>query len=79
MVKRGAHEHKLNTLRAQVDGDDVSCPEWQCFPILQVTYLVLVLQGIVANLFQVKVWLFLDRRHYKLNHLLWIESMFVDY
>ena len=55
MVKRGAHEHTLNTLRAQVDGDDVSCPEWQCFPILQVTYLVLVLQGIVANLFQVKV------------------------
>jgi len=39
----------------EVDGEDVFCPDWQCFPVLQVAYVVIVLLGIGWNLLQVKL------------------------
>eukprot|EP00277_Geminigera_cryophila_P032750 CAMPEP_0173127242 /NCGR_PEP_ID=MMETSP1102-20130122/57666_1 /TAXON_ID=49646 /ORGANISM="Geminigera sp., Strain Caron Lab Isolate" /LENGTH=463 /DNA_ID=CAMNT_0014036805 /DNA_START=42 /DNA_END=1433 /DNA_ORIENTATION=+ len=38
----------------EVDGENAWCPQWQCYPVLQVAYLVIVVQGIAWNLLQVK-------------------------
>jgi len=38
----------------EVDGEDAWCPDWQCFPVLQVAYATTVLVGIGWNLLQVK-------------------------